>query len=80
MDDSVSENRDAAAAALAQMILVFSERTIMPFAERLDKVKLAKVTDSLSSMKSGPGAASTSSLASNGSKPKPAAMSRVIFD
>ena len=47
MEDSVPEIRDSASFSIASMMKVFGEKTISPFLERLDKVKVAKITDHL---------------------------------
>ena len=45
IDDSVPEIRDSAALSMATIFKIFGEKVISPYLERLDKVKLAKITD-----------------------------------
>lgn len=72
MEDGASEVRDAASAALGALIKLGSERLVLPFLEKLDKIKLAKVLETGKDTSVEPVALSESSTllaASNASAP-----------
>ncbi|KAJ3254119.1 Microtubule-associated protein, microtubule dynamics during spindle orientation [Boothiomyces macroporosus] len=45
MDDSSADIRDSAAQCLGVMMKVYGDKAVVPFLDRLDKVKMQKVTD-----------------------------------
>jgi cytoskeleton-associated protein 5 len=45
MDDSVADVRDAATVTLAALVKIGTEKQVIPFFEKLDKIKLAKVLE-----------------------------------
>lgn len=53
VDDSIPEIRDSASYAIACMMKVYTEKIITPHLDRLDKTKLAKVTDHFAKVQSG---------------------------
>ncbi|KAJ3318505.1 Cytoskeleton associated protein 5 [Boothiomyces sp. JEL0866] len=53
MDDSSADIRDSAAQCLGVMMKVYGEKTVCPFLDRLDKVKMQKVTDHFEKSKCG---------------------------
>ncbi|KAJ3270590.1 Cytoskeleton associated protein 5 [Terramyces sp. JEL0728] len=53
MDDGSADIRDSTAQCLAVMMKVYGEKLVNPFLDRLDKVKLQKVTDHFEKAKGG---------------------------
>ena len=53
VEDSIPAIRDAAAFALACMMKVFSEKSLVPYTEKLDKSRMSKIREYFDKLKSG---------------------------